>query len=281
MDQHLRSQTAQRKKNSEMGNDADPKIQYKFVKFDGEIGNKISAKTWINCYQRHVPKEDERVDKLMYHLTGVAFEWYGDEIADQTGMKWDTCKIKFIERFSIEHPSAYLTATNRKLQRGERIAEYYNDKLRLLRQTALSETDNVLQLNEGLPLHWRRNIQVTTKTSYADWLLLATQHENTLAKLENRSNARNKGKTMYTSSSSKRIYNNLKKPSGPCKFCLKQRQKKLFHWHNECTLNPNRNQTSSSDQQQSTQPKSRQETQTSYHQATSSDTSDEEVHNLN
>lgn len=210
----------------------------KFIKYDG-TEKELRVQTWLRLYEVHTDgqSDKERINLLMYSLLGPAWEWYGDEIAGHPTIKlWETVKTKMIKRFGVSTATPLIDAQRRYLKREETVEQYFRDKMRLLRQTKLSEEEIIQQLTEGMPISWKMTITASRPTDTSSWVEIAQQietHQKSQYRKQfavNTKHQRNKSFAVTTST----------RPRTPCQYCLK-RGKEEFHWHRECPNNTSRN----------------------------------------
>jgi hypothetical protein len=135
-------------------------------RYDG-TDSKVRAQSWMALFELDTANQSiaDRRKTLMYYLSGSALEWYADEIVSTDVTDWFEIKTKFFNRFGVSTATPLIDAQRRYLRRDETVLQYYQDKLRLLQQTKLSEQDIVHQLTEGLPHDWK-----LTLTAYVEKL---------------------------------------------------------------------------------------------------------------
>ncbi|UYV79061.1 Transposase [Cordylochernes scorpioides] len=125
----------------------------KLQKYSGDQKD-IRAQSWVKLFELHVTDEDK--GKLFfYYLEGRALEWYADEIAGTNIKQWETIKQKFITRFGSSTATPLIDAQRRYLRRDESVNDYFQSKIRLLKQTSLSKVEQIQMLTEGLPAQWK------------------------------------------------------------------------------------------------------------------------------
>ncbi len=113
-------------------------------RYDG-TDSKVRAQSWMALFELDTSGVSvaERRKTLMYYLSGSALEWYADEIVSTDVTDWLEIKTKLFNRFGVSTATPLIDAQRRYLRRDETVLQYYQDKLRLLRQTKLSEQDIV------------------------------------------------------------------------------------------------------------------------------------------
>jgi len=154
-------------------------FKHKFHKFDG-VDKSIRVQTWLKLFEVHTngQSDADRISLLMYNLSGVALEWYGDEIAGTNITKWETVNAKMKTRFGTSTATPLIDAQRRHLRSGETIETYYQEKIRLLRQTQLNEKEIIQQLTEGLPHTWKMTLIAARPTDSNSWVEVALQLES-------------------------------------------------------------------------------------------------------
>ena len=127
----------------------------KLSKFNG-ISKEIRVQTWLKLFEVHTISysDAQRVQNLLYYLSDIALEWYGDEVADNIHnpqYNWDYVKQKMIRRFGSSTAQPLIEAQDLSLRSGQTLEDYYRAKIRLLNQTSLSEPEKLQMLTQGLP----------------------------------------------------------------------------------------------------------------------------------
>jgi hypothetical protein len=182
----------------------------------------------------------DRRKTLMYYLSGSALEWYADEVISTNVTDWIEIKEKFFNRFGITTSTPLIDAQRRYLRRDETVLQYYRDKLRLLRQTKLSEQDIVHQLTEGLPHDWKLTLTAANLTDTSNWIRIAQQVESHQQKQRQRLQRTPVQKRDTQTRSFTAIQTNTARPPAPCRYCL-QRGKTAWHWNRDCPFAQNQN----------------------------------------
>ncbi len=252
------------------------RYERKFEKFTG-ADKEIRIQTWLRLFEVHTEgqNEEKRIISLMYSLGGSALEWYGDEIAGRSITQWEVVKNKFIKRFGVSTATPLIDAQRLYLKRDQTVEEYFREKMRLLRQTNLSEDEIIQQLTEGLPFSWKMTITASRPADTSSWVEIAQQieaHQKSANRKPLNINPRHQRSKSFNLTAPV-------KPRTPCQYCLK-RGKEEFHWHRECPNNTNWNQPDQRGQRDHrTSFKTRQHNTTNT--CESSPSSTEEVHALN
>ncbi|RWS04578.1 Retrotransposable element Tf2 protein type 1-like protein [Dinothrombium tinctorium] len=204
-------------------------------KFGGS-NDDVKIQTWLKLYEVHTTgsTDEIKIKTLLYSLKGVALEWFGDEIAPIiTETSWAGVKERMIQRFGIGSATPLVDAQRRFLRRNEKVEDYYREKIRLLRQTNLSESEIIQQLTEGLPLNWKLTITVSKPVTANAWIEVAQQMESHFKQQEKQAQFKQKHKSERTLVADYHPTNKSNRPKTPCRICLK-RGETNFHWHSEC-----------------------------------------------
>ena len=225
--------------------------QTKFDKYDG-LSKDIRIQTWLTLFEVHTQdaNDTDRTRALLYNLKGPALEWYGDEIASSVvPLTWLQVRERMIRRFGIGTATPLIDAQRRRLRRDETVEQYFRDKMRLLRQTNISEREICHQLTEGLPFQWRLSLTAARITDSNAWVEVAQQVETHFASL-----ARSQLRPNSTPQYQRPTGNNFRPrdnqrpnpralaaaPNGrppnqppPCRMC-QRRGRTEHHWHRDC-----------------------------------------------
>lgn len=130
----------------------------KLDKYTGSDTN-ITADRWISLFDvivSSIASDHQRVQLLMEYLRGDALHWYADEIAPFIKtISYKETRSKFLERFGFVVVDPVIASQKRKLQRGELIQEYFNDKMQFLRRSTLTQQSIAAQLTDGTPHFYR------------------------------------------------------------------------------------------------------------------------------
>jgi hypothetical protein len=169
----------------------------------------------------------------MYYLSGSALEWYADEIVSTDITDWTEIKTKFLNRFGVSTATPLIDAQRRYLRRDETILQYYQDKLRLLRQAKLCEQDIVYQLTEGIPHDWKLTLTAANLTDASDWIRIAQQVESHQQKQRQRLQRNPLQRRDIQPKTFAAVQENTTRPPAPCRYCL-QRGKTEWHWNRNC-----------------------------------------------
>ncbi|UYV78936.1 K02A2.6-like, partial [Cordylochernes scorpioides] len=151
----------------------------KLEKFSGDKGS-IRPESWLKLYELETGKLDEvdRINNLIYYLSKDALEWFADEILSNASIKkWDTVKLKLIQRFGYKVESPIVAASKRRLKKEETVEDYFRDKIRLLNQTSLNNVEKLKMLTDGLPLDWKNYLVTAQPKDPSHWMLIAMEIE--------------------------------------------------------------------------------------------------------
>ena len=215
---------------------------YKLQKYSGQ-GEEIRAQSWIKLFELHCP-DDTKPKVLFYHLQGRALEWYADEIAETTIINWNTVKQKFLARFGSTTATPLIDAQRIYLRQGQKVETYFQEKIRLLKQTSLTKAEQIQMLTNGLPAQWKVSLAPINFKEVEEWVEATLRLEAASYQVGRPNRVEAIKPSTHTMSP--------KRPPYPCKFCMRQNIES-FHWHNEC---PNRK----SDYHPKTQPQTTQKT---------------------
>lgn len=227
------------------------------ARFSGsDQGVRIEA--WISLYEVVMSgKTDaEKVKLLLYYLDSDAITWFSEDIAPRLDSHpWNDVKSAMIARFGQKVVRPIIAAQSRYLQRTETIKQYYDEKMRLLRQTGLEEIDMAAMLTSGMPGFFKSSLVSAQIRAPQQWLAVALELESAFKvrkPMTTGFGARPEGpypgsqtqgqrppmQATYLSSAEQKS-KEKKKPTKPCKYC-KNLGKTLFHWHAECENNTSR-----------------------------------------
>ena len=210
-------------------------------RYDG-TDSKVRAQSWMALFELDTSDQTvaDRRKTLMYYLSGSALEWYADEIISTNVTDWVEIKTKFFNRFGITTSTPLIDAQRRYLRRDETVLQYYQDKLRLLRQTKLSEQDIVHQLTEGLPHDWKLTLTAANLTDTSNWIRIAQQVESHQQKQRQKLQRIPLQKRDTQPRSYAAVQNDSTRPPAPCRHCL-QRGKTEWHWNRDCPFAQHQN----------------------------------------
>lgn len=97
----------------------------KLLKYDGT--NKVRVQSWLKVYALHTVKDtdEERINRLIYHLEGAAFEWFAEEIIGTNIKLWATVSDRMIKRFGTSSAQPLIQAQRLYLKQGESVETYF------------------------------------------------------------------------------------------------------------------------------------------------------------
>ncbi|UYV75877.1 K02A2.6-like, partial [Cordylochernes scorpioides] len=114
----------------------------------------------------------------LYETEKNALEWFADEILSNASIKkWDTVKLKSIQRFGYKVESPIVAASKRRLKKEETVEDYFRDKIRLLNQTSLNNVEKLKMLTDGLPLDWKNYLVTAQPKDPSHWMQIAMEIE--------------------------------------------------------------------------------------------------------
>ena len=218
----------------------------KLSKFNG-VTKEIRVQTWLKLFEVHTIafSDLQRVQNLLYYLSDVALEWYGDEIADNIGnpqYNWDLVKQRMVRRFDCSSAQPLIEAKDLKLKQNQTLEDYYRAKIRLLNQTSLSEPEKIQMLTEGLPFTWKASLAPIPIITTDVWFECAQKVEAIQSKSFARRDTNHK--PQYKSQNKPHRSFNLntqrqQRPESqapyPCRYCQNQGRVE-YHWHSECPI---------------------------------------------
>ena len=153
--------------------------------------------------------------------------------------RWDTVKSKMTKRFGISTATPLIDAQRRRLKREEKVEQYFRDKMRLLRQTRLSDEEMAQQLTEGLPFQWKLSLAAARPSDPNAWVEVAQQIETHFSAQSYRQAISRNNTASRNKTSAKTLNASTSKPYTPCNIC-KRLGRTEYHWHRDC---PNRQRT--------------------------------------
>jgi hypothetical protein len=210
--------------------------------------SKIKIDSWLALFgvvavAQKADTDQKKLALLMDFLDDEALQWYADNVAPQIDtLTFAAVKTAMTKRFGQLTIDPVLAAQRRRLQKGETVQQYYEDKMYLLRQTGLKEESMAEILTDGMPHFYRTPLIASTIVSVHDWLNKAVRLESSFStRPEKEFPARNPGThpvaaqadTAHPKAKPKSKSKN--KPSSACRFCQAQ-GKTEFHWHSDCPI---------------------------------------------
>lgn len=223
----------------------EPQQKNLMARFKGD-GSKVKITAWLAVFNNTFADKDDatKIKLLGQYLEDEALTWYAEEILEAGLTTFQAAKETLISRFDKTHIRPIISAKDRMLDsENESLQDYYNDKMRLLRQTKLEDLDKVALLTEGLPSFYRTPMIAGGPTTPTTWLSLALQLEKSFKK-----NPRFIKKKQDTeipaivhmvggpNKQRQRPSNGSKssKPPAPCSICRKVGLNEEWHWHSDC-----------------------------------------------
>lgn len=201
----------------------------------------VHIDSWFNIFEiiMHDKTHDELKYQVCQYIDGDALTWFSQHIVPSLKtLSWTQIKESFTRRFKSQEIRPIIAAQERRLEKGETVQKYFDDKMRLLQQTALEDLDMVAVLNHGMPHYYRSLLICANIQSTFHWLTTTLELESNFKKQEKFR------RPFKPTSDSKALVANAsvnkdakaKKPSA-CRICIKKGIANQLHWHNEC---PNR-----------------------------------------
>ena len=237
-----------------------------FAKFSGTNTN-IRCRTWLNLYEASTYNltDQQRIAGLITSLDEDALEWFGTEIAQHIShYPWSRVRELMTQRFEERVVMPIVAAQDLKLAWGTTVQSYYNQKMRLLRQSSASEAEMAALLTRGMPNSYLTTLIGARLTNPQDWLSVALQIEASLAQQRKPRQPDNRQSEflrpqqtqpkVFTSSTSSADSDKGKKkskePPGPCRHCTALGLTEM-HWNKHCPNRPHQ-QSTNTDGQSST-----------------------------
>lgn len=230
----------------------------------------VRVEAWLNAYEVATQdfSERDRINQLVRYLEGSAITWFSEEVIPCLEMlEWDDVKQLMIKRHGQQHISPIVAATNRKLKEGEQIQTYFDEKMRFLRQTNLTERDQASILTDGVPRYVQKTMIAARVTTTSDWLVVALDFEALYGPMglncppvNRQQGGRNGHPTAQAFNNQRRTIQvfaasgeekQKKKPPKPCKICAEAGKSEAWHWHSDC---PNKGQKAARSEAPTPQP---------------------------
>lgn len=204
-------------------------------------GVRITA--WLNLFElvtTDAASDVQRITCLMRYVEGEALTWFGDEIAPRANqLTWAQVKQQMMTRFGEIIIRPLIAAHKRTLRQTETVQKYFEEKMDLMRQTTMTEDDRIASLTEGMPFSYQTHLISCSTPTTAEWLNKALMLEASIGRrrflYKPQAEAAVASGMPHAANGPKQ--NEQKRPLTPCKFC-KAQGREVFHWHNECSLNP-------------------------------------------
>ena len=195
--------------------------------------NTIEAKHWLSlfevvCAQLKLITSEDKTVKLMSYLKDDALAFFAQSIAPHIStITWSEVRSKFEKRFGTPDVSSIVTANHRQLQKAESIKGYFDDKMKYLDKTSLTDQEKSDLLTDGLPDSYQTYLLPVIISTPEDWLQRAIRVELTV----------NRKPFLHKES-------HLKAQPPLCRFCDEQGLVE-YHWHSECRIKAKLRQSSS------------------------------------
>lgn len=218
-------------------------------RYKGE-SSKVKIKAWVAVFEStFTDKNDqEKIRLLGQYLEDEALTWFAEEILTPRVQQWVAAKKILEDRFDATHVRPIVAAKDRFLNKDESINDYYNEKMRLLRQTGLIDLDIVALLTEGLPQYYRTPLISGSPSLPTSWLSLALQLEksfkrNQVARFTGQMRPNGSYPSFGNAQQPQQVHHvaenkgnkkSERKPPQPCKICKRRENKEAWHWHSEC-----------------------------------------------
>lgn len=216
-------------------------------RYKGE-SSKVKIKAWTAVFENTFQHKDdaEKIRLMGQYLEDEALTWFAEEILERGIKDWVAARKVLEDRFDATHVRPIVAAKDRLLGSDEKINDYYNEKMRLLRQTGLADLDMVALLTEGLPQYYRTPLISGSPSTPTAWLTLALQLEKSFKRNErykaplrpigsyqafNQASSQQQVHHVQEKKKDKKVE---RKPPAPCKICKRKENKELWHWHSDC-----------------------------------------------
>lgn len=213
--------------------------------------SKVHVDAWMNIYDivMFEKSEREKCYLLIQHIDGPAMTWFSRHVIPiLDSSSWSQVRSKFISRFKHQDVRPVVAASERNLGYNESVETYYTEKMVLMQETNLLDSDMVAFLNKGMPQMYRGYLIASKISTPSEWFSTALELEAMFKIkrpiIDNAGSAkpgmwRNQGPSRPMAAAAKpsgpapgpdRF---KKKPPSPCKHCLKAGETK-YHWNSDC-----------------------------------------------
>ena len=135
---------------------------------------------WLRIFEivMYDKPDDDKKYQVAQYIDGDALTWFANHLIPTIDQKsWTEVKTSLIQRFKTQEVRPLIAAQDRYLNRGENVQKYYDDKMRLLQQTNLHDTDMVSILNRGMPSFYKPHLICADIPSPAKWLATTLELE--------------------------------------------------------------------------------------------------------
>ena len=226
------------------------KKHIKLEPFNGK--NSIEAKHWLNLFevvgvQLNLSTDQEKVTKLMSYLQDDALAFYAQRIAPTiTTITWAEVRTLIEKRFGTPEVSAIVASSHRRLRKTESVKEYFDEKMKLLDKTSLTEPEKCDVLTDGVYDEFKKLLITAIITSTEDWLQRALRVEMSLnrksfssdSQFKPHFNANPNHKSFQLNTNTGRNTRTNQLAPYPCRYC-QDHGKEEYHWHSECPIKAN------------------------------------------
>ena len=145
--------------------------------------NTIEAKHWLNlfeviCVEQQLTDNKDKVVKLMSYLKDDALAFFAQKIApNATTITWADTRALIEKRFGTAEVSSIVHANHRRLHKNETIKEYFDEKMKHLDKTSLTDPEKCDLLTDGVSEAIQSYLIPTIITTTEDWLQRAIRAE--------------------------------------------------------------------------------------------------------
>lgn len=203
---------------------------------------------WLNVFElvMYEKSDSDKKNLVVRHLDGDALTWFAHHVIPIIpSLDWMAVRKLFIARFQNVTIRPLIAASDLYLKPTGTVTQYFNDKMRLLQRTTLTDLDQVALLTKGMPPKYKAHFIASTINKPSEWLLVALELESTFKKFEAKANyfQRNDPKGTHTrapmaAQAAPAPVKKDKRDPPPCRFC-KDKGIDVNHWHAVCPNNPN------------------------------------------
>ena len=191
-----------------------------------------------------------RLRAIPRHLSDEAIEWFSQEIIfDLSTVTWTECKRRMIPWFSHTLSNPIIDAIERRLTSRETIADYFNEKRRLLVKAGTSDAIQVELLTNGMPDYYKPLIKSREPKNASEWIRTALMFErkdrvkgsrpqNEVTYLADDCDSDDERKDFEPRDWPKPDRKN-DVPPDPCPRCKRLGYPNEWHWKRQCTRTEN------------------------------------------
>lgn len=243
--------------------------------FDGE-NDEISIETWLRLYEEDEPKET-RLSQLPRYLTGKALTLF-DRYISRVSMDWAVIRKELIRAFNKPMPDSLDYQGLRLTRLTTVVEYFLEKRYILSLNPRLTEEQIVHHLTKGLPRSWKTYPIIINAKTVDQWFEAARQLEivystpgffrlkknrakifgrsdgrrprsfdSDVAYLHNLMNCRKSDPNGHKdeNQTSSQFSNNQECPTNnggqqrkPCKYCVREAAKKVYHPVDQCPFSP-------------------------------------------